>query len=472
MIDPIGSETHGRIRQAFLLGLSRQQLTAPAALTRLLPETYDPALAMLALAGQRQRFEGEPQLAVDPLPEAARKLHDDPRPILPPQARRALDRLGNSVEKMLAPSVMPIALRRIAAAGHRLHPFDLPALARHLKSDADNAGLAERAYLALTATDSDEDAAKGLMFDRITADNWTTFPKGQRRTFLADLRRQNPAEGRALVESVWPSELAPVRLVLLEALSVGLGPDDKPFLDKLATDRADSIKQAAALLLARMPDSAGFAEAARCFKRSGGLGGVMARLGLGAKGALSFKLPIDGMKWQEAQAERTRLFGGLPLDALAKAVGGPADDVITALASDPQVLTMLFDAALADRDVTTAQRLIAAQLLGGQRLSGHTLMQIAIKALAPLDDQTASRLLALPAWHEAVQQIAAATTPAAQKDDGRLIFTATLLPRAVLPSFVAQLSPLPPGASRAARDFCDLVQALPIEVLPIQALPT
>src|SRR5262249_52719370 len=137
-------------------------------------------------------------------------------------------------------------------------------------------------------------------------------------------------------------------------------------------------------------------------------------------------------------------------------------DVITALASDPQVLTTLLDTALADRDIPAAGRLVAAQLLGGQRLSGHTLMQIAIKAPAPLDEATASRLLALPAWQEAVREIAAATTPAAQKDDGRLVFTATLLPRATLPAFVAQLSPLPPGASRAARNFADLVLALPI----------
>jgi hypothetical protein len=93
-------------------------------------------------------------------------------------------------------------------------------------------------------------------------------------------------------------------------------------------------------------------------------------------------------------------------------------------------------------------------------------MQIASKSPTPLDEQTASRLLGLPAWREAVQEIAAATTPAAQKDDGRLIFTATLMPRATLPAFIAQLSPLPPGASRAARDFADLVLALPIQASP------
>src|SRR5215472_8789733 len=171
MSDPFVHGVDARIRQSFLLGLARQPMATPAALADLLPKGCDPALALLALAGQRQRFTGASSLAVDDVPDAARRLHEDPRPILPPQARRALNRLAGSVEKALASYVLPIALRRIAAAGWRVHPFDLPELARHIKSDAENLGLAERAYLALIASDADEDAAKGLFFERIATDN-------------------------------------------------------------------------------------------------------------------------------------------------------------------------------------------------------------------------------------------------------------------------------------------------------------
>jgi hypothetical protein len=378
-----------------------------------------------------------------------------------------LYRLAGSVEKVLAGSVLPIALRRIGTAGCRAHPFDLPELARYIKSDAENQGLAERAYLALIASDADEDAGKDLFFERITAENWTTFPKAQRRLFVVSLRRQNPAEGRALIQSVWKAEPAPVRVALLEALAAGLSADDKPFLEKLAGDRADSVKQAALGLLARMPATEGFeqrlAEAAQCFKRAGhGLGRVMAKFGMGSAGALTFTLPVDRSKFQEAHAARDRLFSGLSLDALAKAVGVASTEIIAALPMDEQhVLSLMLDTALADEDTATVQRIVGTRLLASQALVGHVVMPLAIKARLPLDPDAAARLLAAPAWANAVSDLAGGTTPAAQKDDGRLIFTATLMPREAMPAFIGSLASLPPAAARAPKDFADLILALP-----------
>ena len=467
MHDPLYGDVHARIRQSFLLGLARQPVTTPPSLTGLLPQGYDPALALLALAGQRQRFAGAPPLRVDAVPDAARRLHQDPRPILPPQARRALNRLAGSVEKALAGSVMPLALRRIGAAGFRVHPFDLPELTRHIKSDAENQGLAERAYLALIASDADEDAAKGLFFERIAADNWTTFPKAQRRAFVAGVRRANPAEGRALIEGVWKTEPAPVRAALLEALAVGLGADDKPFLEKLAGDRADSVKQAALGLLARMPATEGFAqrlaEAARCIQpASRGVGHVMAAFGMGGERAVTFALPVDKSKSQEAQAARDRLFVGLPLDALAKAVGVTPDEIVAALPRDEEhVLSLLLDTALADSDTATVQRIVGARLLASQALPGHVVMPLAIKARLPLGPDVAARLLRAPAWAKAVGDLPGLTPPTAQKDDGRLIFMATLMPHQAMPSFIESLAPLPLAMTRAPKDFADLILALP-----------
>jgi len=484
MHDPFQRDVHTRIRQSFLLGLARQPLTTPPPLTGLLPQECDPALALLALAGQRQRFAGAPPLTVDAVPDAARRLHEDPRPILPPQARRALNRLAGSVEKSLAGDVLPIALRRIGAAGFRPHPFDLPDLARHIKSDAENQSLAERAYLALIASDAGADAAKDLFFERITAENWTTFPKAQRRSFVAGVRRENPAEGRALIESVWKAEPAPVRAALLEALAVGLGADDKPFLEKLAADRADSVKQAALQLLARMPATEGFgqrlAEAAQCFKHAGrGLGRVMAAFGMGGERALTFALPVDKSKgpeaqpgrgrvsnrlseWMDAQAARDRLFSGLPLGALAKAVGVAPEEIIAALRTDEQhVLSLLLDTARADDDTATVQCIVGARLLASQTLPGHIIMPLAVKARLPLGPDAAARLLVAPAWVKAVSDLPGLTPPTAQKDDGRLIFMATLMPRETMPAFIESLAPLPLAIARAPKDFADLILALP-----------
>jgi hypothetical protein len=462
MNDLIQSDVYARIRQSFLLGLTRQPVATPSSLAGLLPQGCDPALALLALAGQRQRFAGTPPLTVDAVPDAARRLHEDPRPILPPQARRALNRLAGSVEKALAGSVLPIALRRVAAAGCRVHPFDLPELAHYIKADAENVSLAERAYLALIAPEVDKDAVKALFFDRITTENWTAFPRAQRRVFVAGVRRENPAEGRALIESVWKTEAAPMRAALLEALAAGLGADDKPFLEKLATDRADSVKQAAQRLLARMPATEGFeqrlAEAARCFKRQGrGLGRVMGAIGMGGEGTLTFTLS-GRLKY----AELDQLFRGLPLDALAKAVGVTPAEIIAALPEDEHhVRLLLLDSAVARDDTATVQCIVGARLVSSQALTGSVVMPLATAARLPLDTDVAARLLAAPAWKDAVSDVAGATAPAGPKDDGRLIFTATLMPRAAMPAFAASLSPLPPSVARAAKDFADLILALP-----------
>jgi hypothetical protein len=463
MHDPVPSDLQASIRQAFLLGLARQPVAPPPSLTAVLPPGSEPALALLALAGQRQRFAGPPPVAVDAVPDAARRLHEDPRPILPPGARRALNHLTRSVEKSLAGNVLPIALRRIAAAGCRPHPFDLPELTRHIKSDADKLGLAERAWLALTASDPEDDAAKGLFFDRITAENWTTFPKALRRGFIADLRCNDPAGGRALIESVWKTEPAPVRVALVEALAAGLGPDDGPLLEKAATDRADSVRQAAARLLPRVPTAEGLArrlaEAATCFKRtSGAVGRMMAAFGVSGDGALTFTLPFDMS--QKTYDERERLFGGLPLDALARAVGVTPDEMIAALpAYEEHLRGLLLEEAEARDDAAASQCIIRASLLASQAVTGSVVMPLATAASGPLEPGAAAHFLATPAWKSALTSLASMS--AAPKDDGRLVFTATLMPREAMPAFIATLDAAPRSASRAATDFADLILALP-----------
>jgi Family of unknown function (DUF5691) len=468
--DPFSADIHARIRQAFLLGIARQPLAVPPSLAPIVGQlgpAPEPVLALLALTGQRQRFVRPQHPAVEAVSDAARRLHEDPRPILPPLARRSLSRLTRSVEKANAGSIVAIAVRRIGEAGCRVHPFDLPDVARHIKSDAASLGLAERAYLALAGNDGDEESAKGVFYERITADNWTTFPKAHRRAFVGELRRKDTAAGRALVETVWKSEPAPVRAVLLEALAIGLGEGDKPFLDGLATDRAESVKQAAAQLLTRISSTDDFKQrlgaAAKCFAKAGsGLGKVMAAFGIGGEATLTFQLPGDGKNWSEQQAARERLFAGLSLDLLAEAVGDAPDAIIAALPADEHhVLMLLLDRAVADGDMTTARRIVGARLLSSSSLSSHVVMQLADKARVTLDEAQARRFLAAPGWSDTVRAFEAATTPSALKDDGRLVFAATLMPRETLPAFVDTLSPLLPGAARAARDYADLNLALP-----------
>lgn len=135
MSDPISARELGRLRQAMFLGLARKPLAVPERLQSLIAAASErePALKVLALAGQRQRFERptvEPR--AEPVPEAARRLHEDPRPIMPEAARRLLLRLANGVDKGLADAVVCTAVRRAMRAGFRPHPFDLPRLIGHI----------------------------------------------------------------------------------------------------------------------------------------------------------------------------------------------------------------------------------------------------------------------------------------------------------------------------------------------------
>ncbi|MEQ1669316.1 MAG: DUF5691 domain-containing protein [Hyphomicrobium sp.] len=476
MEDPITSEVHARIRQAMMLGLTRQPLTVPLALQPLLsglPEERAPALALLALAGQRQRFVPPLLPALDPVSETARRMHDDTRPVMPPVARRAMLRLAASVEKEHAGSVLAIAVRRAGEAGCRLHPFDLPGLARHIKTDAANPGLAERAYLSLVDTGSEEDeASQGPIFDRITPANWTTFPRGDRRTFVAGMRRTDAAGARALVESVWKTEQAPMRVALIESLAAGLSLDDKPFLERAATDRADSVKQKASQLLSSMPATEGFearlAEAARCFTRPHGLARVIAAIGAGTGGSLTFALPDSIKTPAEALAARDRLFSGVPLDALASAAGAAPLEILAALPADPFYAMLFLTTALDAGETECARRILGMGLLalGRAGLTSHALLQFSGTARLAMTAGHAGQFLASSAWADVVRAASEPSSPGALNDGGRLIFTAALMPREAMQSFVATLEPLGPGVTRAARDFAGFVLALPASNAP------
>src|ERR1700730_6818087 len=99
----IGSQELRDLRQSMLLGLARHPLAPQSLLAELIataPPRRDPALCVLALAGQQQRFlRPIPDADAELVPEAAKLLHQDPRPILPEGARRALRRLASGLER-------------------------------------------------------------------------------------------------------------------------------------------------------------------------------------------------------------------------------------------------------------------------------------------------------------------------------------------------------------------------------------
>jgi len=69
------------------------------------------------------------------------------------------------------------------------------------------------------------------------------------------LRRIDPADARERLIATWEREAARERVAFVRALHTGLGDADEPFLDARLDDRRKDVREAAALLLARLPAS-------------------------------------------------------------------------------------------------------------------------------------------------------------------------------------------------------------------------
>jgi hypothetical protein len=85
---------------------------------------------------------------------------------------------------------------------------------------------------------------------------WEEGTTGQRVEILRRVRAVDPERGRQWLQAVWKQEKADVRVDLLSALAVELGQDDETLLESALDDRAQSVRAAAAALLAKLPRSA------------------------------------------------------------------------------------------------------------------------------------------------------------------------------------------------------------------------
>lgn len=86
---------------------------------------------------------------------------------------------------------------------------------------------------------------------------WDEGDVSQRTTYLAALRKSAPSEARQLLETSFAAETARDRVVLVPTLAIGLSPADETFLSTLLqNDRSKEVRQIAAALLSRLPESA------------------------------------------------------------------------------------------------------------------------------------------------------------------------------------------------------------------------
>ncbi len=84
---------------------------------------------------------------------------------------------------------------------------------------------------------------------------WQTGDRKSRRLLLRLVRGKSAALGRNLVASTWGEESAKDRAAFLETFEANLNMQDEPFLETALDDRSKEVRQTAASLLARLPQS-------------------------------------------------------------------------------------------------------------------------------------------------------------------------------------------------------------------------
>ncbi|MEU8585481.1 DUF5691 domain-containing protein [Streptomyces sp. NPDC048664] len=235
------------------------------------------ALLDLAAVETVRRRAGLRPAPAGPPPEPAPA---DTRPPLPPAASRRLalllsdrpavsgGRRGSAPDLMeLLPQWLHLAHER----GFAPEPQALPALldAARGRTDLRPAVLAFAGPRALWLARLNPDwrfalrSASGTgsapppAQERETTERlWNEGLFAERVAALGALRARRPAAARELLASTWAKERAEDRLMFLDSLRPGLGPDDEPFLEVALSDRSRNVRCTAAELLSTLPGSA------------------------------------------------------------------------------------------------------------------------------------------------------------------------------------------------------------------------
>jgi hypothetical protein len=85
---------------------------------------------------------------------------------------------------------------------------------------------------------------------------WQEGLFAERVALLSAVRSSDPAAARDLLATTWTTERAEDRLMFLDSLRAGLGPEDEPFLEQALADRSRNVRATAAELLSSLPGSA------------------------------------------------------------------------------------------------------------------------------------------------------------------------------------------------------------------------
>ncbi|MBB6421290.1 DUF5691 domain-containing protein [Streptomyces sp. AK010] len=272
-VDAPGADVWEGLVTTALLGTDRRTPPGTA------PGRDAPAALLDAAAVEtvRRRAGRRPARAA----ERPQPAPEESRPALPPAAARRLamllaDRPGPSGggRRGAAPDLTELLPQWLAVAnarGFAPPPQVLPALldAARGRTDLRSAALqfaGPRALwlarlnpdwrFALRATPGGGAALPHPEDDERVQQLWQEGLFAERVALLSALRSREPAAARDLLATTWATERAEDRLMFLDSLRAGLGPDDEPFLEQSLADRSRNVRATAAELLSTLPGSA------------------------------------------------------------------------------------------------------------------------------------------------------------------------------------------------------------------------
>jgi hypothetical protein len=341
-LDPFYDTDVVALIRSAAIGVSRSPMALGPSLEALVTRPdREPLLDVVALLGQRLRHD-RPSLPAG----AGRSVGLPPSdiPILPPKQRTAWNRVMRANERALGrEGIAAAALRALAGAGFRVHPFDL---APHAGQLAPFRGLLDPSARAFFARRTGETAVVETPAAEVTADTWHQASKADRLRYIRALRRTDPGRARAVIEQHFSSEPAAARVELLRVMDEDLTAEDRPFLEANQQDRAATVREEISALLARFPDT----EAARAR-----LAEARDLLQVTRRGLLSTKRRLEVTPPKVADEKLDQVlrdrFREIPLDALLAAVevkGSQLADLV--LQADRPTAMVLLRAAIVQRD--------------------------------------------------------------------------------------------------------------------------
>ncbi|GAA2707686.1 MULTISPECIES: DUF5691 domain-containing protein [Streptomyces] len=316
-----------------------------------------------------------------PLPPPA---GDDPRPGLPPAARRRLaSLLAGGTRHGGAPDLTELLPQWLAAAnrhGYRAPEELLPTLLEvaRARSDLRPEALVLGGPRALWLARLNPQWKYALRAHGAVPEGeeerqrtWEEGLFAERVAVLTALRRRDAAAGRELLAGSWAQERAEDRLLFLDALREGLGPDDEPFLEAALADRSRNVRAAAAELLCTLPGSAltaRMAERARSCVALDRTAGSGPRIVVEAPHECDRAMERDGVvaKPPSGRGERSWWLGQLveaaPLAVWCErlGVGGPEEAVALPVADgwQPELHAAWARAAVRQQDARWARALL------------------------------------------------------------------------------------------------------------------